>query len=74
MSFARVKNVNVYTEGNTMDGETIPTPQLSSDAPGQQLPLAAPPGEKKKRHRRTKAELEAARKGEAGEQDRKSVV
>lgn len=51
-----------------MDGETIPTPQLSSDAPGQQLPLAAPPGEKKKRHRRTKAELEAARKGEAGEQ------
>ncbi len=50
-----------------LDGETIPTPQLSSDAPGQQLPLAAAPGEKKKRHRRTKAELAEARKAEAGE-------
>jgi hypothetical protein len=55
-----------------LDGatENIPVPPLSSDAPGQQLPLAPPPGEssKRKRHRRTKAELEAARKGETGEQ------
>lgn len=44
-----------------MDGETIPVPALSHDAPGQPVPLAATP-EKKKRHRRTKAELEAERK------------
>lgn len=50
-----------------LESETIPVPPLSSDAPGQQLPLAAPPGEKKKRHRRTKAELEAERKKAAGE-------
>lgn len=51
-----------------LEGETIPVPPLSSDAPGQPLPLAAAPGEKKKRHRRTKAELEAERKKAAGEQ------
>lgn len=46
--------------------ENIPIPPLSSDAPGQPLPLAAPPGEKKKRIRRTKAELAAAIKKEGG--------
>lgn len=48
--------------------QNIPVPPLSSDAPGQQLPLAAPPGEKKKRIRRTKAELAAAKKSEGGDQ------
>lgn len=46
--------------------QNIPVPPLSSDAPGQQLPLAAPPGEKKKRIRRSKAELAAAKKAEGG--------
>lgn len=51
------------------ESESIPVPPLSNDAPGQPLPLAPPPGEKKKRIRRTKAELEAARKsGEPGDQ------
>lgn len=50
-----------------MEGENIPIPALSNDAPGQPLPLAVPLEEKKKRHRRTKAELEAARKKDAGE-------
>jgi hypothetical protein len=45
--------------------EIIPIPPLSSDAPGQPLPLAAAPGEKKKRIRRTKAELAAAAKKDA---------
>lgn len=49
-----------------MDGEIIPVPPLSNDAPGQPLPLALTGAEKKKRHRRTKAELEAARKKEQG--------
>lgn len=49
--------------------ENIPVPNLSNDAPGQPPPLAPPPGElKKKRHRRTKAELEAAKRTEGGEQ------
>lgn len=47
--------------------EHIPIPSLSGDAPGQPLPVAPPPGEKKKRVRRTKAELEAARKKEQGD-------
>ncbi len=48
-----------------MEGETIPVPILSGDAPGQPVPLAEPGG-KKKRVRRTKAELEAARLKEKG--------
>lgn len=47
------------------DNEQVPVPALSGDAPGQPLPLAAPPGEKKKRVRRTRAEIEAARKAAA---------
>lgn len=49
--------------------ENIPIPPLSGDAPGQPLPLAAPPGEKKKRIRRTKAELAAAAKKAEGESE-----
>jgi len=48
--------------------ENIPVPPLSNDAPGQPLPLAPPPGDKKKRHRRTKAELEAERRKLAGDE------
>lgn len=49
------------------ESETIPVPPLSNDAPGQELPLAPPPGEKKKRVRRTKAQLEAERKKTEGD-------
>jgi len=48
--------------------EQVPVPTLSSDAPGQPIPIAPPPGEKKKRIRRTKAQLEADRKAEAAQQ------
>lgn len=48
-------------------GAGIPVPILSGDAPGQPVPLAVSPEEKKKRVRRTKAELAAARAKEAGE-------
>lgn len=48
--------------------QQIPVPPLSGDAPGQTLPLAAPPGEtKKKRIRRTKAQIEADRKAEGAQ-------